>query len=60
MRYPVIQKEGAAGKKLYTLNTVDSATVFKGHNGQAWDRTKGRCHTVTVMLPLHHLAGSGE
>ena len=34
--------------------------VFKVHNGQAWDRTKGCCRTVTAMLPLHHLAGSGE
>ena len=56
MLYPVIQKEGRRAKSV-NLEYYRLSYVFKVHNSQAWDRTKGRCHTVAVMLPLHRLAG---
>lgn len=56
MLYPVIQKEGRRAKSV-NLEYYRLGYVFKVHNSQAWDRTKGRCHTVVVMLPLHRLAG---
>jgi hypothetical protein len=55
MLYPVIQKEGRRAKSM-NFEYYRLSHVFKVHNSQAWDRTKGRCHTVVVTLPLHRLA----
>ena len=55
MLYPVIQKEGRRVKSV-NFEYYRLSHVFKVHNSQAWDQTKGHCHIVAAMLPPHHLA----